>query len=75
MWIGFTIFTSFTSSFLLTPRNIGLESHRKDRFVGMFINFIIAYIVSSKTSPPPSEIQEIVENIRIPKGVGKATGH
>ena len=74
--IGFTMsyiiyFQFLTDSkeywFGISPEGIG--------FVGMFINFIIAYIVSSKTSPPPSEIQEMVENIRIPKGVGKATGH
>jgi cation/acetate symporter len=41
----------------------------------MFINFIIAFAVSSRTAPPPSEVQEMVENIRIPKGAGKATGH
>jgi cation/acetate symporter len=41
----------------------------------MFINFIIAFAVSSRTAPPPSEVQEMVESIRIPKGAGKATGH
>ena len=74
--IGFTMsyiiyFQFLTDSkeywFGISPEGIG--------FVGMFINFIIAYIVSSKTSPPPSEVQEMVENIRIPKGAGKATGH
>ncbi|MEC7802611.1 MAG: sodium:solute symporter family protein [Verrucomicrobiota bacterium] len=74
--IGFTMsyiiyFQFLTDSkeywFGISPEGIG--------FVGMFINFIIAYIVSSKTSPPPSDVQEMVENIRIPKGAGKATGH
>jgi cation/acetate symporter len=41
----------------------------------MFINFIIAILVSSQTSPPPADVQEMVENIRIPQGAGKATGH
>jgi cation/acetate symporter len=53
--------------FGISPEGIG--------FVGMFINFIIAFAVSSRTPPPPSEVQEMVENIRIPKGAGKATGH
>ena len=51
----------------ISPEGIG--------FVGMFINFIIAFAVSSRTAPPPSDVQEMVENIRIPKGAGKATSH
>ena len=74
--IGFTMtyiiyFQFLTDSkdywFGISPEGIG--------FVGMFINFIIAFVVSSQTSPPPSEVQEMVENIRIPKDAGKATGH
>ena len=74
--IGFTMsyiiyFQFLTDSkeywFGISPEGIG--------FVGMFINFIIAYLVSTQTSPPPSEVQEMVENIRIPKGAGKASGH
>lgn len=74
--IGFTMsyiiyFQSLTDSrdywFGISPEGIG--------FVGMFINFIIAFAVSSRTAPPPSDVQEMVENIRIPKGAGKATGH
>jgi cation/acetate symporter len=74
--IGFTmsyiIYFQFLSDskdywFGISPEGIG--------FVGMFINFIIAFAVSSRTAPPPSEVQEMVESIRIPKGAGKATGH
>ena len=74
--IGFTMsyiiyFQFLTDSknywFGISPEGIG--------FVGMFINFIIAFVVSSQTSPTPSEVQDMVENIRIPKGAGKATGH
>jgi cation/acetate symporter len=74
--IGFTMsyiiyFQFLTDSkdywFGISPEGIG--------FVGMFINFIIAFAVSSRTAPPPSEVQEMVENIRIPKGAGKATSH
>jgi cation/acetate symporter len=74
--IGFTMsyiiyFQFLTDSkdywFGISPEGIG--------FVGMFINFIIAFAVSSRTAPPPSEVQEMVESIRIPKGAGKATGH
>ncbi|MBN0986819.1 sodium:solute symporter family protein [Amphritea pacifica] len=44
-------------------------------FVGMILNFIVAYVVSMMTPPPPAEIQEIVENIRVPRGAGVAHAH
>tara|TARA_R110002167_G_scaffold741_3_gene3240 strand:+ start:15589 stop:17388 length:1800 start_codon:yes stop_codon:yes gene_type:complete len=43
--------------------------------VGMILNFIVAFIVSSMTPPPPVEIQELVESIRIPRGAGEAHAH
>ena len=41
--------------------------------IAMAINFIISIIVSRFTPSPPEEVQEIVENIRIPSGAGEAT--
>lgn len=43
--------------------------------IGMVLHFITAYIVSNLTPPPPQEVQEIVENIRVPKGAGAAHDH
>lgn len=43
--------------------------------IAMIVNFIVSIIVCHLTSPPPVEVQEIVENIRIPSGAGEATGH
>jgi cation/acetate symporter len=43
--------------------------------VGMVLNFIVAYVVSMMTPPPPAEIQDIVENIRVPRGAGEAHAH
>ncbi len=43
--------------------------------VGMLVNFAIAIIISRFTAPPPVEVQEIVENIRIPSGAGEAVEH
>ncbi len=43
--------------------------------VGAGINFIVAYLVSRATAAPPEHIQHLVEDIRIPKGAGEATGH
>ena len=43
--------------------------------VGAAVNFAVAFIVSRNTAPPPKEVQELVESIRIPKGAGGASGH
>ncbi|MCB2102358.1 MAG: VC_2705 family sodium/solute symporter, partial [Rhodobacterales bacterium] len=43
--------------------------------VGAAINFIVAILVSRATAAPPEHIQHLVEDIRIPKGAGGATGH
>ncbi|MDB4199233.1 cation acetate symporter [Polaribacter sp.] len=41
--------------------------------VAMIINFIVSIVISKFTPDPPKEVQEIVANIRIPSGAGKAT--
>jgi cation/acetate symporter len=43
--------------------------------VAMAVNFVVAIIVNRFTPPPPQEVQDIVENIRIPSGAGEVTGH
>ena len=43
--------------------------------VAMVVNFIVSLAVCQFTAAPPKEVQEIVENIRIPSGAGEATGH
>jgi cation/acetate symporter len=43
--------------------------------VAMIANFIISILVSRFTPPPPKEVQEIVENIRIPSGANEAQSH
>jgi len=43
--------------------------------VGAGLNFLSAYIVSKVTSAPPENIQHLVEDIRVPKGAGAASGH
>jgi len=35
--------------------------------IGALINFIVAITVAKMTTPPPQEIQELVENVRVPK--------
>lgn len=51
----------------ISPQGIGT--------VGMLINFIVTVLVSLMTAPPPEEIQELVESVRIPRGAGAAIDH
>ena len=41
--------------------------------MAMLINFVVSFIVNRFTAPVPEVVQEIVENIRIPSGAGKAS--
>lgn len=43
--------------------------------VAMVVNLVIAFVVSRLTPPPPQEVQDIVEDIRIPRGAGQAHAH
>jgi len=43
--------------------------------VAMLLNFMVSIIISLFTPDPPKEVQEIVENIRIPSGVMEANSH
>ncbi len=43
--------------------------------VAMFVNLVISLVVSRMTKEPPHNVQEIVENIRIPSGAGEASKH
>ncbi len=43
--------------------------------VAMAANFIVSIVISKFTPPPPQEVQDIVEDIRIPSGAGNATHH
>ncbi len=43
--------------------------------VAMVFNFAVALVVSKFTPAPPQDVQEMVEKIRIPSGVGEALAH
>lgn len=43
--------------------------------IAMLVNFTVSIVVSRMTAPPPQEIQELVENIRVPRGAGAAHVH
>ena len=53
--------------FGISPEGIGV--------VGMALNFIVAITVSKMTSEPPEHIQELVEDIRVPRGAAAAQSH
>ncbi|MDD2639607.1 MAG: cation acetate symporter [Arcobacteraceae bacterium] len=43
--------------------------------IGTILHLIVAFVVSRMTPPPPQEIQDLVERIRIPSGAGAAHDH
>ncbi len=53
--------------FGISPEGIGT--------LGMLLNVIVSVAVSSFTPPPPQEVQDIVEDIRLPRGAGAAQDH
>jgi cation/acetate symporter len=53
--------------FGISPEGIGV--------VGMVLNFAVAIAVSKVTAPPPQEVQDLVHDIRVPKGAGQAHAH
>ena len=53
--------------FGISPEGIGT--------LGMFFNFLISYAVSRVTPEPPREIQNMVDEIRIPRGAGASYHH
>ncbi len=48
----------------ISPEGIGT--------LGMLLNFAVALVVGRLTPPPPPEIQQLVERIRVPSGAGEA---
>jgi cation/acetate symporter len=53
--------------FGISPEGIGT--------LGMILNFVVSFIISRFTPPPPKHIQDLVEEIRIPRGATSAIIH
>jgi cation/acetate symporter len=53
--------------FGISPEGIGS--------VGMLINFVSCFVVSKFTPAPPQKVQDLIQEIRIPKGAGAAQNH
>jgi cation/acetate symporter len=43
--------------------------------LGMLLNFAVCFVISKFTAAPPLHVQELIQNIRIPKGAGSAHEH
>jgi len=44
-------------------------------FIAMLVNFAVSLLVCHLTSPPPADVQDLVEDIRYPRGAGQAVAH
>ncbi len=39
--------------------------------IGCLLNFVVTIVVSRLTAPPPAEVQELVESVRVPRSEGR----
>ena len=53
--------------FGISPEGIGT--------LGMLLNFVVAIAIAYFTPEPPKEVQELIEDIRVPRGAGTAQSH
>jgi cation/acetate symporter len=53
--------------FGISPEGIGS--------IGMLLNFVACYVVSKFTPAPPQHVQDMIQEIRIPRGAGGAVDH
>ncbi|AEL25338.1 sodium:solute symporter family protein [Cyclobacterium marinum] len=76
----------FTLAYIIYFKFIQPESNTMDNWwfgispegigtLGMAINFVVCYVVSKLTPPPPEDVQEMIQEIRIPRGAGEAHNH
>lgn len=72
--IAFTAYYIIHVNFLKAPYWFLGISAEGIGTVGMILNFLVIWIVSLLTSPPPKEVQDMVESIRYPRGVASPTG-
>ena len=73
--ISFTFYYIVNIKFMGgTPWLLGISAEGIGT-VGMLINFIVTLLVSFLTVPPPADVQDMVENIRFPRGAGASIDH
>ncbi|NJN67976.1 MAG: cation acetate symporter [Chloroflexaceae bacterium] len=78
---GMSVGLIFTIAYILGAKTFGMPlwffgvSAEGIGTLGAILNFIVAFIVSHLTPPPPKEIQDLVESVRVPRGAGTASAH
>jgi cation/acetate symporter len=78
---GMSIGLAFTMIYIVGNRFFGAPawffgiSAQGIGTVGMFLNLIVTLVVSRMTPPPPQEIMDMVQSIRVPRGAGGASAH
>ena len=53
--------------FHISPEGIGT--------LGMLLNFLVSFVIAKMTPAPPAAVQELVEEIRVPRGASAEVGH
>ena len=73
---GYIVFFKFVSPELNNPEHwlFGISPEGIGT-IGMLLNFSVALVVAQLTPAPPQEVQELVDDIRIPSGAGIAHSH
>lgn len=78
---GMIVGISFTAFYIIGNRFFGMPPFvfgigaQGIGTVGMVLNLVTTGVVSRLTPPPTEEIQEMVENVRVPRGAGAARTH
>ncbi len=78
---GMIVGISFTACYIIGNRFFGMQpflfgiSAQGIGSVGMVLNLVTTWVISRLTPPPSQEIQEMVENVRVPRGAGIAQTH
>jgi cation/acetate symporter len=76
----------FTLSYIIFFKFISPELNTKEYWwfgispegigsIGMFLNFLICILISRFTPAPPKDVQDMIQEIRIPRGSGDAQVH
>ena len=80
---GMLVGITFTAAYIIYFKFINPSANVPDRWlfgispegigiIGMILNFVTTLTVSRFTSPPPESVQNMVEDIRIPRGAASA---
>ncbi|WP_146346903.1 sodium:solute symporter family protein [Falsiphaeobacter marinintestinus] len=69
------LFIPGTNSFTDADPLLGTIKSTSFGAVGAMVNFTVAYFVSKSSDPIPTEIEELVESVRVPRGAGAAQDH